>query len=318
MKRLRVHTVLWWGLGALWIWDAVLSLQRDMGLGQLYMVTMGGAGEPGWYVRLINDQLIAYLYNHQLASALDATVFIIQMALGLAIAFGRDRRLGRWALWASLGWALLVWFFAEWMGGLLAGMSFFTGGPGAAILYAAVGVILLARRGPDDQFLPRFGRVLGAAWLVGAALQAFPGWWRSLTVADAVRGNLVLTPVSVRTAPIKAFVTLASRHPITANLSLMLAMMAVGLLLVRGPERPASYGALVVWAGALWWLGENLGGVFGGLSTDPNTGAVWIMLAVAGFAAARAGQRGFAPTASSSRTDARRARRQGRERRLPV
>ncbi len=302
MKRLRVHTWLWWGLGALWIWDGLLSLQRDMALGQLYMVTMGAWGEPGWYVHLVNDTVVSYLYHHHLATALDLAVFTIQIALGLCFLFGRHRPLGRYALYASLAWALMVWFFAEWMGGLLGGMSFLVGGPGAALLYAAGSLVLLAGRGRPDRFLPRYGRVLGAAWIGGAALQAFPIWWRNQNLMQAVRANLVLTPVSLRTAPISALVVVAARHPAAVNLAALLSMGAVGLLLLHWPEHIASYGALVVWACALWWLGENFGGVFGGLSTDPNTGIVWMMAALAGAFATRVVEDplGGAPLASPS------------------
>jgi hypothetical protein len=286
---LRVRTWLWWGLGAFWILDGLLSLQRDMALSQLYIVTMSGWGEPRWYVHLINDSLITYVYNHHLAAALDLAVFGIQVGLGLLFWVGRERRLGRIALYASLGWAVLVWLLAEWMGALFAGMSFFVGGPGSVLLYAAGAVGLLIGRGRfrSPRFLAGLGRVLGAAWAAGTLLQALPFWWRAPNLSEAVRANLVLTPVSVRTVPIGAFVAWSARDPVGANLVLVLAMACISALLLWRPERRSGYAALILWAIIVWWMGENFGGLLGGVGTDPNTGALWILFGLAMLSAIR-------------------------------
>lgn len=284
MRRgLRVRTWLWWGLGAFWILDALLSLQRDMALAELDIVAMAGWGEPGWYVRMINDRLVGFVYTHHLAGALDLTVFGIQAGLGLAFWFGRERKVGRVALWASLGWAVLVWVLAEWMGGLLAGMSFFVGGPGSVLLYAGGALMLLLPKSRfyEPAFLRRLGRMLGGGWALGALLQALPAWWQPPILSEAVRANLVLTPVSLRTAPLDAFVRWSAHSPVAANLALVLAMAIVAGMLLRFPDRRASFLVLIAWSCALWWVGENFGGMWGGISTDPNTGPLWVLFGLA-------------------------------------
>jgi hypothetical protein len=50
--------------------------------------------------------------------------------------------------------------------------------------------------------------------------------------------------------------------------------------------RPGSRLTLVValaWFVLVWWLGENFGGLAGGVATDPNSGPLWMLLAVSAW-----------------------------------
>lgn len=272
------RAVLWYGLALLWALDAALALTPNLALDQIDMVLMGGFGQPAWYLQFVSNTVYYWVYHAHVAGLLVAVEFSVQAAIALMLALFRGRRLGRSGLWLSIGWALLVWVMAEWMGGLWAGMSFWTGAPGSAVLYIFAAVMLLRPAGGPGHLR----RALGCWWLLGALLQAAPAWWRRHTLSTAIRANLVVTPSSWRTLPIQWLVHQAASHPAAVNAALAAAMLAVGAssLLGRSPWAVAPAGA---WALLLWWWGENLGGLLGGIATDPNTGPLWLLLAVSAW-----------------------------------
>jgi hypothetical protein len=279
------RTVLWAGLALLWTVDGLLELQPHMALDELDIVLMGGWGQPNWYINWLSNHFIAWIYQDHWAAALDGLVLGIQVALGLAIWVGRETRWGRLAVYVSLLWAAAVWAVAEWMGGLFGGMTFFTGGPGAVVLYAYGGLLLLvpARRYEDPLFARRLRQALGAWWGLGALLQVMPPWWGAGQLAEAIQENLVLTPQSGRTAPIAWLVHWCFAAPVTTNGLMAAAMAAVALLLWFRPDSRLTLGLAVTWFLIVWWLGENFGGLAGGVATDPNSGPLWILLAVSAW-----------------------------------
>lgn len=220
--------VLWYGLAGLWAADALLALTPHMAVDQIDIVLMGGFGQPGWYINLISNSVYYWLYRARLASLLVTIEFVVQAGVALMLTLGRHRRVGRAALLLSLGWALVVWVMAEWMGNLWAGMSFWTGAPGSALLYAFGAVVLLN----PPWLRGRLRRVLGIGWAIGALLQAAPAWWTGTALATATRANLVVTPVSWRTLPIQWLVSEAAVQPALVNGLLVAWMIAVAGILV--------------------------------------------------------------------------------------
>lgn len=299
------RTVLWWGLGFLWLVDGLLSLQPHMPMDQLDIILMGGWDQPAWYLNFLSNHVVTWIYQNHWAGYLDGLVLAIQLGLAGAFWLGRERRWGRAALYVSLGWALVVWVLAEWMGSLFAGMSFLTNGPGSVVLYAYGAVLLLwpASRFGSARFLRRLRQTLGGWWILAAMLQALPGWWAPGALAEQIRANLVLTPVSDRTAPIAWAVRMAGLHPVAGNLVVVMLMLAVGLGIVLRPDHRGTMLAALLWFAAVWWVGENLGGLFGGVSTDPNTGPVWMLLAVALWAPLWVGARGARPAVAGDPGD---------------
>lgn len=270
------RAVLWYGLALLWALDAVLALTPHLALDQIDLVLMGGFGQPAWYVQFVSSTVYYWVYHARVAGLLVAVEFAIQAAIALMLALFAGRRLGRVGLMLSIGWALLVWVMAEWMGGLWAGLSFWTGGPGSALLYIYIALVLLRPAGGSLR------QALGRWWLVGALLQAAPAWWAGRALSTAMRANLVMTPVSWRTLPIAWLVHQAASHPAAVNATLIAAMLAVGAASLFGRTRWAAVPAGVL-ALLLWWWGENLGGLLGGIATDPNTGPVWLLLALSAW-----------------------------------
>src|ERR1700728_4726342 len=110
------------------------------------------------------------------APALAVVVFgLIELTLGAGLL---HRRTARWALAASVGWAVSGWYLGEGLGGLFGGgASLLTGAPGSSVMYAVVAVTVWPRRGaPSGQRPARWAAAAWAAtWLGGAMLQLLPG-----------------------------------------------------------------------------------------------------------------------------------------------
>jgi hypothetical protein len=276
-------------LAVSWLLDGVLQYQPFM-FSKAFPQMLAGtsSGNPAvvaspitWSATFIDHHLVA-------VNAIFATV---QVALGLGIAWRPTARL---ALGASVAWALGVWWFGEGLGSVLTGnASPINGAPGAVILYALLAVLLWpADRDRAAPFVA--GRAVGRGvarglWLVLWASLAFfalqpasrapravsgmfagmasgqPGWlaWIDHHVASAVGSQGLLASIVLAAA---------------------LVVVAVGPYLPTRMARAAVVLAIVL--AVLIWLAEGMGGLFTGGGTDPNSGPLLALLAVAFWPAA--------------------------------
>ena len=233
-------------LAALWLFDALLQTQpvmfsRSFATGMLAPVASGNpdwiAGSIVWASRLVANDPV--LFNTGFAG--------IQLALGLGIAW---RRTVKPALAASVVWSLLVWWFGEGLGGLLAGGSdAMAGAPGAVILYAVLAILL---------------------WPTGKTAGGF--------VAAQPIGPLVARIVWVVLWGGLALLSHAS--PLAVAGSAVLAVIAVAVFLPRPLMRAGVVLALVACAW-IWVVGQSLGDVLGGEATDPDSGPLLALIALA-------------------------------------
>ncbi|MGI8760534.1 MAG: hypothetical protein ACR2LF_04410 [Jatrophihabitantaceae bacterium] len=153
-------------LGVLWLLDAALQFQPYMFSRAFPTQTIApsGHGSPdfvrvpvGWAAQLMAEHLIV-------ANALFATA---QLAIALGLFWRRTVTL---ALAASIGWAVLVWWLGEGLGGVLAGpVSPVVGLPGAVILSALVALFLWPRQ-------PRPGNAALSAGVPAAKLLWIALW----------------------------------------------------------------------------------------------------------------------------------------------
>jgi hypothetical protein len=278
-------------LAALWLLDAVLQYQPFMFTRGFPRMLAGTAqGNPAPVAGPITWS--AHLIGHHVAAA-NTGFATVQLLIGLGIAL---RPTVKAALAASVAWALGVWWLGEGLGGMLAGTaSPVSGAPGAVILYALLAVLLWpAGRDRPAPFVG--GRTIGAPaaqvlWLVLWASLAFfalqPASRTPQGISGMLSGMASGQPGWLAWTDSHAATLLSHQGPLASVLlAAALAVIAGGVFLPPRPAR-ATLALAVVMAAAIW-IAEGLGGVFTGSGTDPSSGPLLALLAVAYWPASAA------------------------------
>jgi hypothetical protein len=289
VAELDVRRKLQLALAVSWLLDGVLQYQPSMFSKALPQMLAGtSSGNPAviaspitWSATFIDHHLVA-------VNAIFATV---QVALGLGIAWRPTVKL---ALGASVVWALGVWWFGEGLGSVLTGnASPLNGAPGAVILYALLAVLLWpADRDRAAPFVA--GRAVGRGaarglWLVLWASLAFFALQPAARAPRAISG--MFSAMAAGQPGWLAWIdhhvasTVGSQGLVASIvLAVALAVVAAGPYLPVRMARAAVVLAIVL--AVVIWLAEGLGGLFTGSGTDPNSGPLLALLAVAYWPAA--------------------------------
>jgi hypothetical protein len=283
MRFTRRHVQL--VLGVLWILDGALQLQSFMfstGFAR-DILAPAAEGQPGWVaapMRFFADHIAQY------PALLDTAFAVIQLALGVGLLLPRTARA---AILASLGWALGVWWFGEGFGGLASGhATLVTGAPGAVVLYAILAAAAWpgrttdrgqdASRRPVADWLPAAWAVI---WVGGAVLQLLPGQNHAGDLAAQISGGADGAPGWLA-ATERVTGSILGHLGTGAVVVLVLLMAAIGLAaVIPGRVRTAAATAGTVLALAFWVVGQNLGELYSGQSTDPNSGPLLLLFAAA-------------------------------------
>jgi hypothetical protein len=283
-------------LGGLWLLDAILQYQSFMftqAFGQMLAAT--APGNPAVIASPIT--WAASLVEHH-GEALNTSFATVQLLLALGIAWRPTVKI---ALGASIAWSLGVWWLGEGLGSALTGnASPVSGAPGAALIYAVLAVLLW----PTDRgnapapfaSAPFASAPFVAARAVGArASRAL--WlvlWASMAyfsllaanrtpqgLHDMISGMAAGEPGWLSSIDRFAAATVA-QHGLAAAivLAILLAAIAAGVYLPATAARATLVLAIVV-AAAIWVFGEALGTIFTGGGTDPSSGPLLALLALA-------------------------------------
>jgi hypothetical protein len=272
-------------LGALWLLDAILQYQEVMFTRSFSQsLAAPAAGNPAVLARPItwNAGLVG-----QHAVALNAVFATVQLVLALGIAW---RPTVKVALGASIGWAVAVWWFGEGFGGVLTGVATpVTGAPGPVILYALLAVLLWPR---DSAASAPFT----AARAVGppAARALWLTLWASLAYFALLPANRapqalhdMITEMTAGqpgwlAAIMNGAAGLLAHRGLAASivLAMLLAAIAAGIYLPRPAARAALILAILI-AATIWVIGQALGDILTGVSTDPGSGPLLALLALA-------------------------------------
>ena len=134
---------------------------------------------------------------------------------------------------------------------------------------------------------------LGGLWLADGALQLQPFMFGRGFVNQILMPAYMGSPAGV-TGPALAFTRLVLHDPGAWNTAFAVTQLLLGAALLWRPTVRAALAGSVVWALAVWWMGEGLGGVLSGSAT-PLTGApgaviLYALVAVLAWPA-RAGRR---------------------------
>ncbi len=271
-------------LAALWLLDAVLQFQAFM-FSRSFPRMLGEAahGNPAFIAGPITWS--AHLVEQHVAAA-NAGFATIQLLLGLGIAW---RPATRFALAASVVWALTVWWLGEGLGLVLTGAaSPANGAPGAVILYALLAVLLWpAGRERPAPFAA--GGAVGsrAARLIWLALWGSLGYL-ALQQAGQVPEALGST-VSGMASGEPGWLAWTDNHlgsminhqgaAVSIVLAAALLLVAAGIYLPMPVSRAII--VLAVAVAAAISIAQAFGGVLSGTGTDPSSGPLLALLAIA-------------------------------------
>jgi hypothetical protein len=272
-------------LGLLWLLDAGLQLQPFMfGTGFAeQVIAPAAAGQPevvAGPVRWAASVIAAH------PVALDTLFAASQLLIGLGLLVPRTARL---ALAASLPWALGVWFFGEGLAGLASGhASLLNGAPGSVFLYGLLALAAWPRpHRPGEapaRWLPLAWAVL---WIGGAVFQALPGQNTGAAVAGVLTDAGDATPhwLHVLQASVGGWTT---HHGPLVVAALVAAEALIGLAALHSRSRTPAAGAGFLLALAIWVFAQDLGQLYTGQATDPNTAPLIALMAVALLGRSRA------------------------------
>jgi hypothetical protein len=282
-------------LAVSWLLDGILQYQPFMFTKAFPRMLAGtSSGNPAvvaspitWSATFIDHHLVA-------VNAIFAT---IQLALGLGIAWRPTVRL---ALGASVVWSLGVWWFGEGLGSVLTGnASPLNGAPGAVILYALLAVLLWpADRDPTAPFVAGRAVGRGVSWGFWSVLWASLAFFALQPASRAPRAASGMFQAMAAGQPSwlgwidsRAASALGS-HGLAASVVLAAALVAVAAApwlparLTRAVRLTRAALVLALVLALVIWLAEGLGGMFTGGGTDPNSGPLLALLALAFWPAA--------------------------------
>jgi hypothetical protein len=281
-------------LGVFWIIDAALQYQPYM-FGKQFVPTFiagNAAGQPEPISWLITTA------GHFISPDVGVWNFLfatVQVVIGFGLLF---RRSVRPALVISFFWAFGVWFFGEGLGMVLTGSATaLTGAPGSVLIYGLLGLMAWPRRS-EEQCSTTTGIASSAAgqgiggvltplsvwagyWILAALLFLLPLNRTSGAISSNIAGMAPGTPEwysHFLTSFGNAFASIGTQSSWVLTIGSL--VIGLGPLLARRPQIFLLAGGVLSFV--LWITGQGfLGGVFSGSGTDPNTGPLVIVLALA-------------------------------------
>ncbi len=293
-RLVRNQRVLQIILGLFWLLDAGLQFQPYMfGSGFTTTYLLNNAHNQPDIVRWIITNVGNFVGPH--VAVWNTFFALIQVAIGLGLLY---RPTVRPALAVSFFWAFGVWFFGEGLGQIFTGSaSALTGAPGSVFLYGLIGLMAWPRSASAEKDTDVVGIASSAAGQgIGGALTpllVWCGYWSLAAILFLLPNNR--TPTSVSSAIVgmspgepsaySHFLNSFGSHFGTGGIWTTW-LLAIGSLVVGfGPlvfRRPTPYLAAGGLLATFFWIsGQGLGGIFTGSGTDPNSGPLVVLLALA-------------------------------------
>jgi hypothetical protein len=265
------------GLAGLWLLDGALQCQRFMFTRAFAQTALApaGAGQPAFVAHGVHWTANIVLAHPGLTNSGFAA---IQLGIGLGLCF---RRTVRGALAVSVVWAIGVWWLGEGLGGLTTGETLLTGAPGAALLYAVIALLAWPTRHGESSAPPSSWAIpaWAALWSSGAALQIAAGNNTGTSITMMFHDAGTDNPGWI--AQLDDHLT----HLHITN-SFVAALIAIEILvalwaLIPGRARQLSALTGGAIAALAWVVVQGLGDLTSGQATDPNTGPLIVVLALA-------------------------------------
>jgi hypothetical protein len=280
-------------LGVLWLLDGALQAQPFMftrGFAT-QLIAPTGQGQPAVVsgpVHLESTIIAAHPFAWNLFFA------AAQLLLGVGLLLGRTARL---ALIASIAWALGVWYLGEGLSGLVSGHASILGGaPGSALLYAVIGAAAWPSGTREDEAPARWLVWAWAVLWVGAAVyQLLPGQNSGSDVSGVLTGAAGAAPNWLARVD-TSIASWAAQNAAPVVAALAGIEFLVGVAALSRKTRIWALAVGIVLSLAIWVLGQDLGQLYSGQSTDPNSAPLIVLMGVALLARPR--KRETAPLAA--------------------
>lgn len=281
-------------LGLFWLLDAGLQFQPFM-FRSSFTTTylLNNARNQPDVVRWIITNVGHFVGPH--VAVWNTFFALIQVAIGAGLLF---RRTVRPALVVSFFWAFGVWFFGEGLGLIFTGAaSALTGAPGSVFIYGLIGLMAWPRSRTSRVTEQPVGMASSAAGQgIGGAttpLLVWVGYWSLAAVLFLLPNNRTSTSVSSAITGMSSGEPSAYSHFLTSFgnqfgsgglwttwlFAIAALIVGFGPLLFRRPTPFLAAGGLL--SAFFWVSGQGLGGIFTGSGTDPNTGPLIVLLALA-------------------------------------
>lgn len=279
----RARRALRLGLGGFWLVDALLQAQPAMFTRALLAGVWQPVlqGQPAWLAGLITWSMRLALPH---LGVFDGALALSQLLIGALLLWGSPGA-ARVGLWCSALFAAAVWVFGEGMGQLLApGATLLSGAPGSTLIYLGASLLLLLPRGawqPAGRRPAAAPALLGAGFLLLAGLlQLQPAFWTSLGLAGPFGQAFMAPQPQALRAVVGAASGVAAGAPLLWNAVLSAGLLGGGLLLGAGlgERHPVVVWGAIALLALVWLLGQDLGMLFSGLATDPNTAPALALL----------------------------------------
>ncbi len=171
-QAIPARTLLWGGLAGLFIVSGLLQIRPLLvtATPELVAAAVAPASAGPWVHSVVMNGARIWFSD---ATASNIISVIAQWSLASLLWLGRDRLVGTIGLYLTVALSVLEWVFGEGFGHLAAGAGYWTGAPGAALLFALGAVLLLVT---EDAWrsgaVRRAGmRATAVYWALGAALQ---------------------------------------------------------------------------------------------------------------------------------------------------
>jgi hypothetical protein len=280
-------------LGALWLIDGLLQLQQMFTPYMVYGVIMPALQDQPAPVVASMQWMVGVTQPNLLL--LNLLVAGVELVIGLSLLL---RRWVRVSLIASVMWALIAWCSVEGLGLLLTGRaSLLTGAPGAFLLYALLGLAAYPQHSSQRAFgdideRGLFTRVqvrwcLAGLWCLGGLLQLQPPWWVLGEISGSIGvmqdggglNDILVDPILRALSDSTASASIE----IPLNVVLVALFLGLGIAIAAVKERwlrPMLVASIAV-SLVIWWGCEALGNILTGMTTDVNTGPLFVLMALA-------------------------------------
>jgi hypothetical protein len=264
-------------LGMFWVLDGALQAQPFMFTrGFATEVIAGvGQGQPGFVSGPVHLGSVIIGAHPVLWNVL----FVgIQVLLGIGLFV---RRTARFALAASIGWAMGIWYVGEGLSGLASGhASLLTGAPGSALLYAVLAAAAWPRgstsdRPPASWLVPAWA----VLWIGAAVFQLLPGQNTGPGLAGLLTSSASAAPHWLARIDTSLARWASQNGALAVSIAAAVELLVgIGVLLRRTRTLAVTIG--LVTSIAIWVIGQDLGQLYSGQATDPNSAPLIAFMAM--------------------------------------